>query len=246
MRPRVLLVTFDAWKTLFTPREAIPAQYTRIARQHGVNAEESDVQKNFKKAFKALSEKFPNYGKDVGMKSEEWWTTVIRSTFSPTILPPSLAPALLSHFATSSAYILHTSVPFLLHSLRSNTMYSHTIIGVVSNSDSRVPLILRDLGITVRNYPPTQRRDIEAGKNGEIDFVTLSYDIGFQKPDPRIFEAALAEAKRLEEEDNVEWVKVHVGDDFEKDFQAAEKAGWRGVFWDGEGRPEEILNEILG
>jgi putative hydrolase of the HAD superfamily len=170
---------------------------------------------------------------------------VIESTFSPTILPQSLAPALLSHFATSSAYTLHTSVPFLLHSLRSNTIYSHTVIGVVSNSDSRVPSILRDLGVTVRNYPPTQSRDVGAGKNGIIDFVTLSYDIGVQKPDPRIFEAAFAEAKRLVRDENMEWIKVHVGDDFEKDFRAAEKAGWKGVLWDGEGRPEEVLKEIL-
>jgi FMN phosphatase YigB (HAD superfamily) len=48
MRPRTLLVTFDAWKTLFAPREAIATQYTRVARRHGVNAEESNIQKNFK------------------------------------------------------------------------------------------------------------------------------------------------------------------------------------------------------
>lgn len=49
MRPRALLVTFDAWRTLFFPSEPVAAQYTRLARQHGMKVEESDVRDGFRK-----------------------------------------------------------------------------------------------------------------------------------------------------------------------------------------------------
>lgn len=166
---------------------------------------------------------------------------VIESTFSPFILPPSLAPALLSHFASASAYKLHPSVPFLLHSLRANVLYSHTVIGVISNGDARVPLVLQDLDVMVRGFQPAH-----GGKNGVIDFVTLSYDVGIQKPHPRIFDISFAKAREFYAGDNLSWTKVHVGDDIEKDVRAAERAGWRGVLWDGEGQPEFVLKQILG
>ena len=166
---------------------------------------------------------------------------MIESTFSPSILPPSLAPALLSHFATAAAYRLHASAPFLLRSLRANVLYSHTVIGVISNGDARVPLVLQDLGVSVRDSEPANE-----GKNGVIDFVTLSYHVGIQKPHPRIFDISFAKAKELYAGDNLGWTKVHVGDDIEKDVSAAEQAGWRGVLWDGEGQPEAVLKMILG
>jgi FMN phosphatase YigB (HAD superfamily) len=49
MRSRGLLVTFDAWKTLFTPREAVATQYVRLAREHGVDVEESVIEAGFKR-----------------------------------------------------------------------------------------------------------------------------------------------------------------------------------------------------
>lgn len=54
MRRRALLVTLDAWKTLFTPREAIATQYARVARQHGVIAKESDIATNFEKGKRIM------------------------------------------------------------------------------------------------------------------------------------------------------------------------------------------------
>ena len=51
MPPRALLVTFDAWKTLFNPIESVAAQYTKIARIHGMAVEEADVQTGFKRGW---------------------------------------------------------------------------------------------------------------------------------------------------------------------------------------------------
>lgn len=47
-KPRkALLVTFDAWKTLFSPRAPIAQQYVEVARQHGVIADEAVIKKSF-------------------------------------------------------------------------------------------------------------------------------------------------------------------------------------------------------
>jgi len=215
--------------------------------------------------------KYPNYGKSEGLTPDEWWTKVraldlslstyngvrlrqlihesspqiIHATFSPISIPSALPPALLSHFATRRAYLLHTSIPFLLKSLRVNDHYNHTVIGVISNSDPRVASVLRSLGVAIRSYPSMNIHDTADGENGTIDFVTLSYDVGVEKPSQRIFEAAFEEAKQLAGGEDKEWVKVHIGDDMEKDVLAAQCAGWAGVLWDGEAIPEMILDVIL-
>lgn len=165
-------------------------------------------------------------------------------TFAPKTVPPSLPPAIISHFANKDAYTLHTSIPFLLHTLRTNKVYSETVIGVVSNSDLRVPSILQSLGVAVKNYPQSGSDGI-GGENGTIDFVTLSYNVGVEKPDSRIFAAALEVAKKMSCGEEKEWAKVHVGDDYEKDVMAAQSAGWVGLMWDGERKPEQVLDNIL-
>jgi hypothetical protein len=170
---------------------------------------------------------------------------IIHATFSPISLPPALPPALLSHFATRRAYILHTSIPSLLKFLKANDQYDHTAIGVISNSDSRIVSVLRSLGVAIRSYPPMKVQDEVDGEAGTIDFVTLSYDVGVEKPHQKIFEAAFLEAKSLFGGDDTEWAKVHIGDDMEKDVVAARSAGWEGILWDGEAKHEVILDMIL-
>lgn len=54
MSQRALLVTLDAWKTLFTPREPIAIQYVRVARKHGVVAKESYIASSFEKGKECL------------------------------------------------------------------------------------------------------------------------------------------------------------------------------------------------
>ncbi len=136
-------------------------------------------------------------------------------------------------------------VPQLLASLRSNTAYDRTVLGVVSNSDPRIPSILRSLGVDVKPFADS---DGSTEKNqAQLDFVTLSYDVGVEKPGRGIFDAAFESAVRIVGGEH-EWEKVHVGDDVEKDVEGARRAGWRAVHWGGEaGENEvEVLKNILG
>lgn len=43
MNRRIRLLTFDAFGTLFTPRESIGKQYLELARRHGLNTLDCDI-----------------------------------------------------------------------------------------------------------------------------------------------------------------------------------------------------------
>lgn len=181
---------------------------------------------------------------------------------------------MVKHFASSSAYKLHPLVPDLLHFLRSKSSPQPSssspppsiTLGIISNSDPRVPFILHDLGVGILHYhthaplsstshaldhpSPTSAKH---AKNGYLDFLTLSYDVGVSKPDRGIFEAA--ERRGLEvagiegrgvEEGGRFGRKVHIGDEFGKDVEAARNAGWEGVLWREDVGIEEMEERILG
>lgn len=72
-----LLLCFDAFGTLFTPKRPIAQQYGEVARSFGLGPFSDDqVAKSFKAAFKNEAKRNPNFGKDDGMNAEMWWTNV--------------------------------------------------------------------------------------------------------------------------------------------------------------------------
>ena len=83
------------------------------------------------------------------------------------------------------------------------------VVGVISNYDRPGSEIADDLGLT-----------------GHVDFVVTSREAGAQKPDPPIFEMALARAGA--EASNT----VLVGDQLESDVLGALNAGIRPVLMD--------------
>ena len=89
---------------------------------------------------------------------------------------------------------------------------------------------LRAHGLTVAlisnmNTPGEKLCD-EMGLAGHVDFATTSGETGYEKPDTRIFEAALSRAGVGADQ------AVHVGDQLESDIYGAENAGIRPVLID--------------
>ena len=77
MPKRHLLLYFDAFGTLFTPKCPIPQQYGDVARSLGHSGFTDDqLQSSFKAAFKAEAKENPNFGKANGMNPTKWWTNV--------------------------------------------------------------------------------------------------------------------------------------------------------------------------
>lgn len=177
-------------------------------------------------------------------------------TSSP--LPPSLAPTLIRRFASNIGYRLYPESIPLLRAIRlppPNWPYNLTTIGVITNSDPRVTPVLNSLGVGVRLYSSTTPDQYEnKGGKALLDFVTLSYDVGCEKPDVGIFNAARTTGQSVSGSGAGVWRYVHVGDDPVRDYQGAESAGWNAILVDRMAREKRStckvvvreLDEVLG
>jgi REG-2-like HAD superfamily hydrolase len=246
-----ILLAFDAFGTLFNPRQPIAAQYGYLARLHGMGGlREDDIQASFHKAFKEEASELPNYGKNIGMKAPEWWANVIIKTFTPLIpintkLPEQLVPDLLHRFSSNEGYAIYPDVmPLFQHLQRLKNCrnedkwpWQRTVVGVITNSDDRIPGILQSFGLKIgpRRFGSVHKLRASDAEEYDINFVVLSYDVGYEKPDKEIFQAADQVLKDVligSEVEATDFDKVFVGDEIEKDAQAASKAGWYGVLVD--------------
>ena len=108
------------------------------------------------------------------------------------------------------------------------------MVGVITNSDDRVPGVLRSLGVTVDTrrdgsdnnlQPYSDQKQEEA----DVDFVIMSHDVGAEKPDRQIYDAAKSMAMQKLEADESDLDFVHVGDDLKNDYKGALQAGWNSV-----------------
>lgn len=92
-----LLLSFDAFGTLFSPKDTVAHQYLQEARQHGLTGlDEAELSKHLLAALKEESKKNPNFGKATGLGATKWWANVsdLRScTYAMTRLPLTLKPA---------------------------------------------------------------------------------------------------------------------------------------------------------
>ncbi|KAH6892897.1 hypothetical protein B0T10DRAFT_262316 [Thelonectria olida] len=259
-----LLLCFDAFGTLFRPKAPAPQQYAEVARQLGiVGFTDSELLTTLKAAIKNESAKNPNYGKATGLGATQWWTNVIHNTFTPFlkndhVLPKGLAPKLLHRFSSNEGYDTEPNLAMTLKALKqqhAQGRYGRIVVGVVTNSDDRVPSILSSFGLKVS--PLRYGTDFDANTvvrwDYDIDFHCMSYDAGVEKPDKLIFNAAElmlaqiiamrdgkspAEAKASIES----WRKVYVGDEYAKDVVGSRQAGWHSVLLDADNQSTNIPN----
>lgn len=200
------------------------------------------------------------------MGAEKWWTSVrlcflndaamsklkltieqiIHNCFRKVLqpgqeMPADLAPKLLHRFWNNEGYTLFPDVQPLLSTLRNHYKANNgrMVVGVITNSDNRVPDVLSSLGLRVSplRYGSVATSDQSPASAYDVDFTVMSYDVGYEKPDRRIFEAAeeilavsLQGDSSAEKPDNAsEWQKVYVGDEYSKDVVGAVGAGWNAV-----------------
>ncbi|PYI08812.1 hypothetical protein BO78DRAFT_395396 [Aspergillus sclerotiicarbonarius CBS 121057] len=126
-RPRTLLLTIDAFGTIFHPRHPIPDQYASAAQAFNLprsTITPARLQSAFKSVYKAQSRLRPNYGRADVLRGQyggprQWWAEVIRGSFervlaeaSPTKrgevhIPDGLVQSLLDRFASREGYALY-------------------------------------------------------------------------------------------------------------------------------------------
>lgn len=213
----IKLVTFDATNTLLKFRIPPWQYYGLVARDYGFTGSDDGLKYRMMESFKFMNEQHPNFGQsDVTWRN--WWLQVVELTFKDQ-LPPSvdinkIAMKLIDEFRTTKCWTVAYGSPKLLKLLKKKGI----TLGVISNFDPRLNDILRNVNL----------RDL-------FDFVLTSYEVGFSKPDARIFERALKYCKTPTEPSQ----SIHIGDDLEKDYKAAREAGWHALLVTPKVKPDK-------
>lgn len=211
VRPR--LVTFDVTGTLLMT--ALEVHYAEIASQHGLYAEPQKLAASFKKNFNKLARDHPIFGKNTGLGWEKWWRTIVHNVFREQNEKckesdlDRVAESLIKCYGTNKCWHKYPDTLNILEYLKEQNV----TLGVISNFDARLESVLASTEL--RPY---------------FSFVLSSYDHGFEKPDPSIFEEALKITNKLTNEAVVlPQESFHVGDTYDKDYLGAKNANWNAV-----------------
>lgn len=207
--PKVIFL--DAVGTLFGVRDSVGTIYGDISAMYGVHAPAEALNAAFFQAFKtAPSMAFPGIEASEIPKHEfAWWRTVAAQTFQQAGVFDQFSnfdaffANLYVHFATDIPWFIYPDVLPMLEHWRDR----HIQLAVLSNFDSRLHQVLRQLGLA--DY---------------FSSITISTEVGAAKPNPKIFQVALEKHGCTAAE---AW---HIGDSYQQDYQGARAAGIRGVW----------------
>jgi putative hydrolase of the HAD superfamily len=223
-------VFFDAAGTIIHAEPSVQAMYARALRGRGVEVDPGRVGERFFSAWDRMREEAhgrPPYG-TTAEGARQWWREVVRRTYEPwedEVEVDGIFEELWEYFARPEAWRVYGDVRPCLDALDGRGVR----LGLISNWDVRLPRVLRGLGLWER-----------------FEVRVISFEVGAEKPDGRIFREALRRA-HLEPEQ-----ALHVGDSREGDLLGARRAGmealWlrRGGGAGGEEGAIETLGEVEG
>ena len=211
---RVKLITFDAKDTIIKLKQSAGTFYGQTATIYGIPVSENEyksLDQTFNSCFAEVARDHPNYGTETGLSLLKWWTLVIergfrKANFDESRLPASTLNQVSAHafkmFATNICWDPMDDAASALSQIRSKR--PDLKIGCISNGDDRLEGLLLQLGL----------RHL-------FDFIMDSYTARCEKPSKEIFDMALDKVAGVTAE-----TALHVGDDFNTDYQAAKTAGW--------------------
>jgi putative hydrolase of the HAD superfamily len=203
-RGRIRAVFFDLGGTLLRVKTSVGEIYAEAAARHGVELDASEVQARFSLAWTRSLERARARGHratDSILKAE--WLTIVRESLGSGVPAACLRPVfeeLYAHFSSGRAWSVAPGARASLAHLRSRGLW----LGVLSNWDSRFRATIEDLEL-----------------DDAFDSFVVSHAVGFEKPHPEIFHAALRASRTRPEE------TLHVGDSLEADVRAARRVGIR-------------------
>ena len=207
-------IFFDAAGTLIKTSRPVGESYALLAKKYGMEVSPEELRERFRVCFSSAAPlAFPGAeAKEIKGLERQWWKDLVRRIFEPHgrfERFDDYFAELFSYFSKPEAWTLYPETIETLSALSERGF----VLDVISNFDSRLFAILEGLGIASR-----------------FDSVVISSQVGYAKPAPEIFQAALG-LHRLKAEE-----AVHVGDSPDKDAAGASTAGLTGVLLDRNGR----------
>jgi putative hydrolase of the HAD superfamily len=212
-------IFFDALGTLFYLTRTVGHHYSLAGAAVGLTLDPDQLDAAFHSAWK----KMPPRAAITGPRENDdkgWWRELVDLVLAQ--VAPSLSEfdrdnffeIAYEHFGESGVWELYPEVPGVLAQLQPRFQ-----LAVISNFDGRLRFILQHLGISKF-----------------FTHIFISSEIGADKPDPEIYRRAL---KLIDLKPNE---VLHVGDDPERDWQAASAAGLSIFRLD---RPKNSLRDLV-
>jgi putative hydrolase of the HAD superfamily len=213
---RCKIIFFDAAGTLMRPVSPIGQSYGLLAARYGMNVPPAEISARFRARFAAAPPlAFPGAASgEIKTLEYAWWKNLVLKVFEPYGAFPRFEEyfaELFAYFAKAESWALFPEALDTLSALKKKGL----TLAVISNFDSRLFAILQGLGVS-----------------SSFESIVISSRAGHAKPDPRIFQHALA----LHRADASE--ALHIGDSPDKDAAAAKNAGLTGVLLDRKARPQ--------
>jgi putative hydrolase of the HAD superfamily len=193
-RAPVRALFFDVGGTLLRPWPSVGAIYAATANRHGLSGTPEQMEHAFRESWAAL--KRPG----LTVSRKEWWRELVFRALGQE--NEACFQELFELFARPDAWRVFPDVESTLREARNRDLH----VGVISNWDERLRPLLEGIGLT-----------------HWFDSMTISCEVGVEKPDAAIFQAALRTAGLNASE------ALHVGDAFDADVKAAESMGMRAV-----------------
>ncbi len=206
----VIGITFDAAGTLITPHPSVGAVYAEVLSHHGVTVPAGDLNSMFKSSF---SEALKKTRENINETTEiEFWRNISWKTFGRFCSDKDfelIFKDLFETFALARRWKISNDALPTLQSLKDRNYR----LALLSNWDKRLRNVAAECGI---------------GKFFETIFI--SSEVGFEKPDRRIF--SHVEKSMVLNPKNI----LHIGDSPDRDAAGAINAGWNAIILDPENR----------
>jgi putative hydrolase of the HAD superfamily len=211
---------FDAGETLLGPRPSWSGLSTTVLTQRGHDVTIEQLQAAWRETgqiFLAAADEGRTFSTSRD-ESHRFWTRLYASLLEHLgVRDPEAPEVLYETFSDPSNYELFEDALPALDALSSRGVK----LGVISNFESWLNVMLDHLEI-----------------RGRFEVLAISGDLGWEKPDPRIFKWAMEEAGAQPHE------CLHVGDNPHFDAIPAQQLGMAGVLVDRFGRWADLEGEF--
>lgn len=213
------VVFLDAVGTLFHLPKGVGFHYASVAARHGWTLAPSQLDAAFRLAWKCA----PPKSTQPGPRPDDdrgWWRELVFAVLAECDVEPhppareAFFAELYDEFALPGVWALYPEVPEVIDRLADRFE-----LGVISNFDGRLRRLLGQFGLLKH-----------------FRHIVISSEVGADKPDGAIFDAALAMAGVSAA------AALHVGDDPELDWNGAARAGLQVFRLD---RPRNSLRDLL-